>query len=78
MGGGGAGWPSSRSGPGAAGTPCLHHRVPDDRCPGELAEVEAALAAKIHLSRLAGLNMPKYRAITHRFDLFGWENVAHL
>lgn len=24
------------------------------------------------------MNLPKYRAITQRVDLFGWENVAHL
>jgi len=30
-----------------------------------------------HLSCLAGLNMPKYRAMLQRLGLFGWENLAH-
>jgi hypothetical protein len=28
-------------------------------------------------SRLDGLNMPKYPAMTQRLDLFGWARLAH-
>jgi hypothetical protein len=29
------------------------------------------------MSCLAGLTMPKYRAMIQRLGLFGWENLAH-